>query len=281
MSDTGSAQQEPRDRDPWAPPERGAPLDGRVPLGKGPDAVRPPGHAAVPPQAPPPQAPRPTEGVVPPVPLAPTGPGTPSAWRPPAPYGTPAGFPNVPRPGAPYGPAYPAYGAAPQGPGPYAGPGPAYAPGYPGGPGLPVYHGPVAPMAPAVPDNGFGTAALVLGIVSLVLAVSVVLGLVLGVLAVIFGAVGRAKAVRGVATNRGQALAGLILGALGLAASVAMLVLVLNTPDDPSHDDPYGDDPDITEITDVTYRASGPPGAVGGYAAGASGRGPLVPSASR
>ncbi|MFI0736513.1 DUF4190 domain-containing protein [Streptomyces sp. NPDC021100] len=279
MSDTGSAQQEPRDRDPWAPPpERGVPLDGGgVPLGKGPDAVRPPRHAAVPPQVPPPP-----EGVVPPVPPAPTGPGTPSAWRPSAPYGTPAGYANVPQPGSPYGPAYPAYGAAPQGPGPYPGPGPAHAPGPPGGSGLPAYYGPMAPMAPAVPDNGFGTAALVLGIVSLVLAVSVVLGLVLGVLAVIFGAVGRAKAVRGVATNRGQALAGLILGALGLAASVAVLVLVLNTPDDPSHDDDhYVDDPDVTEISDVVYRASGTSGAPGGYAAGASGRGPLVLPASR
>ncbi|MER5785215.1 hypothetical protein ABT104_26410 [Streptomyces mobaraensis] len=274
MSDTGSAQQEPRDRDPWARPARAVPLDGGgVPLGKGPDAVHPPRHTAVPPQAPPP------EGVVPPVPPAPTGPGTPSAWRPSVPYGSPPGFPSVPQAGSPYGPAYPGYGGASQGPGLYAGPGPAPAPGFPGGPGLPVYYGPVAPMAPAVPDNGFGTAALVLGIVSLVLAVSVVLGLVLGVLAVIFGAVGRAKAVRGVATNRGQAVAGLILGALGLAASVAVLVLVLNTPDDPAHDDDhYVDDPDVTEISDVAYRASG---ASGGYASGASGRGPLVPAASR
>ncbi|MBZ4321746.1 DUF4190 domain-containing protein [Streptomyces huiliensis] len=150
-------------------------------------------------------------------------------------------------------------------------------PGLPYAP--PLSYGPGLPPSPAVPDNGFGTAALVLGIVSLVLAISVVLGLVLGVLAVIFGAVGRAKAVRGVASNRGQAMAGLILGALGLAASVAMLVLVLNLPDEEEHgDDRYGDDPDVT---DVTYRAAGPSGAPGGYAAGASARGPLVPAASR
>ncbi|MGK5641305.1 DUF4190 domain-containing protein [Streptomyces sp. URMC 126] len=273
MSDTDSAQREPRDRDPWAAPTRGIPLDGGgVPLGEDPEVTRP-----APPTAPPVR-----DGAVPPVPLAPTGPGTPSAWQP------PTAFQGPPPAGPPYGPSpYPAYGAVPPGPGSYAGPGLPYGAGPPPGPGPLSYgpvppYGPLPPQAPAVPDNGFGTAALVLGMFSLLLSVSVVLGLVLGVLAVTFGAVGRAKAVRGVASNRGQAVAGLILGALGLAASVTVLVLVLSLPDDEEHgDERYGDDPDVTQVSDVTHRAPGGSGAAGGYAAGAACRGPLMPSASR
>lgn len=71
-----------------------------------------------------------------------------------------------------------------------------------------------------------GVAALVLGIISLPGVFTFFVGFVLGILAVIFGAVGRSRARRGEATNGGVALAGLICGAVGLAASVALVALL-------------------------------------------------------
>ena len=65
------------------------------------------------------------------------------------------------------------------------------------------------------PRNGMGTAALVLGIVGFLLAILVVGGL-LGLLAVIFGFVGLSRVRRGEATNRGSAIAGIVLGAIAV-----------------------------------------------------------------
>lgn len=86
------------------------------------------------------------------------------------------------------------------------------------------------------PQNGFGVAALVLGISTI--AVSwccylMVLGAPAGILAIIFGALGVQKANRGEANNRGTAMAGLVCGIVGLALSVLILVLlvVLGTVD--------------------------------------------------
>jgi hypothetical protein len=73
------------------------------------------------------------------------------------------------------------------------------------------------------PKNGLGTAALVLGIVGLVLFWTVVLGFVLGVLALVFGIIGRKRANRREATNGGMALAGAILGGLAVAGTVAII----------------------------------------------------------
>jgi uncharacterized membrane protein len=74
------------------------------------------------------------------------------------------------------------------------------------------------PRAPAR-QNGMGTAALVLGVVALVLALLILfspLGVLLGLLAVIFGIVGIMRVNRGQADNRGQAVAGLVTGAIAL-----------------------------------------------------------------
>jgi uncharacterized membrane protein AbrB (regulator of aidB expression) len=73
--------------------------------------------------------------------------------------------------------------------------------------------------------NGLATAALVCGIVALVLFWTVWLGLILGVLAVVFGAVGRSKAAQG-APNRSQATAGLWLGIAALVVSILFVGLV-------------------------------------------------------
>jgi Na+-driven multidrug efflux pump len=62
-----------------------------------------------------------------------------------------------------------------------------------------------------------GTAALVLGIIGVVLAVLFFpLGILLGVVAAVLGYLGRKKAARREATNRGQATAGLVLGLVAI-----------------------------------------------------------------
>ena len=122
------------------------------------------------------------------------------------------GFPPPP-PGAPppgYGPppqgGPPAYGSPPQG----------YYP-------QPQY-GIVAP-----PSNGIGTAAGVLGIIAIVLTFVPYLdfaGVLLGILAIIFGAVGMGRAKRMGGRGRGMAVTGLVLGIISVALFVILLVAV-------------------------------------------------------
>jgi len=80
-----------------------------------------------------------------------------------------------------------------------------------------------------VPQNGLGVAALVLGIIAVVLSPCcyMIFTAPTGILAVIFGAIGVQKAGRGEATNKGVAMAGLICGIVGLALGVLMLLMVI------------------------------------------------------
>ena len=76
---------------------------------------------------------------------------------------------------------------------------------YPGGyPPPPPHYGGYPPPAP---KNGLGTASLVVAIISLF---TVFGGIVLGVVAVILGFLGRGRVKRGEATNGGIAMAGII-----------------------------------------------------------------------
>ena len=71
--------------------------------------------------------------------------------------------------------------------------------------------------------NGMGTAALVVGVVALVLVVLILfapLGALLGLVALVLGIVGLIRANRGQADNRGQAVAGLVTGALALVVGL-------------------------------------------------------------
>ncbi|TGB08052.1 DUF4190 domain-containing protein [Streptomyces sp. MZ04] len=151
---------------------------------------------------------------MPPPPIGPEGPGQ-------VPYGYP-GYPGYE--GVPGAQAY----AGPQG---Y----PGY-PGYQGGP--PGYGWPAMPMAPA---NGMGVTSLVLGIIAAVGFCLWPLAIVLGILAIIFGAIGRGRARRGQATNPGQALAGIICGITGIVLGVGLLVALIVIPDDAFEDGASGD----------------------------------------
>jgi hypothetical protein len=135
-------------------------------------------------------------------------PGTPSGFG--APSGQPGGY-GAPT-GDPVGP--PAGYGAPQ-PAGYG------APAYGQQPGFGSPHGGHMPAR-----NGFGVAALVLGILSLPAAVTVIFGILLGVLAIIFGALGRGRAKKGEATNGGMATAGLALGIAGVVLSLLLAAFV-------------------------------------------------------
>lgn len=95
--------------------------------------------------------------------------------------------------------------------------------GYPAAP--PVYPGTTG--MPTQQSNGMGTAALVCGIVGLVCGITYFLwffAIVLGILAIIFGAIGKGKAGRGEASNAGSATAGLVCGIIGMVVPVIYLM---------------------------------------------------------
>jgi hypothetical protein len=147
---------------------------------------------------------------------------------PPSPGGPPAGLGN------PFAPPVPPVREGQVPPPPIGPEGPGHMPyGYPQAP-VPApapagggYYG--WPGVPPMPANGMGTTGLVLGIVAAVVFCLWPLAIVLGVLGVIFGAIGRGKANRGEATNGGQALAGIICGAGGVVLGIAVGVLVFVT----------------------------------------------------
>ncbi|MFJ8669974.1 DUF4190 domain-containing protein [Streptomyces sp. NPDC093600] len=206
--------------DPWAPPNR----DG-VELSK---------PATPPAQDRPPVHDQPTMTSMPagdtgtgPLPPPPVAPGGPAAA--PGAYGYPTGAtpPMAPSGTAGYGyPGYPAYGA----------------PGYgAGGYGQPGWQQP--------PSNGMGTAAMVLGIVAVFGFCLYGFGIVLGILALIFGIIGVKKAGRGEATNRGMAIAGIVLGAIGIAVGAVFLgFIVWAIQQDPSTFEDSPEDPFATTL---------------------------------
>ncbi|HEY0559490.1 MAG TPA: DUF4190 domain-containing protein [Frankiaceae bacterium] len=73
--------------------------------------------------------------------------------------------------------------------------------------------------------NGFGVAALVLGILSIVGFFLSWIALILGVLAIVFGVLGRKRAQNREATNGGMATAGLVMGVVGVVIFAILLAI--------------------------------------------------------
>ena len=68
--------------------------------------------------------------------------------------------------------------------------------------------------------NGTASAALILGILSIVLCVTLLLSVPLGIIAIVLGVKGRRFASEGRATNGGSAVGGIITGSIGAALGV-------------------------------------------------------------
>jgi hypothetical protein len=115
--------------------------------------------------------------------------------------------------GAPW---QPGWGQTPSGP-TWGAPG--QPPPWPGG------RPPFGTAAPRPTRNGLGTAAVVLGLLSLPAAITVVGGALAGLLAVVLGVQARTRVRTGEADNSGAATAGIVLGCLGLAATVIAVVV--------------------------------------------------------
>ncbi|MFJ5735998.1 DUF4190 domain-containing protein [Streptomyces microflavus] len=207
-------------RDPWAPP------DSRVELGKQ-DAAPPPAVHSQPTVTSMPSAGPPADSTGP-IP-APGGFGPAPSAVPPPPTG-PGGPGQAPPPTGHYG--YPAPPAQPYG-------------GYPG---YDPYGG-QQPWGPQ-PSNGLGTAALVLGIISVVGFCMYGVNIVLGILALIFGIIGLGRAKRGEATNRGMAIAGIITGSIGIVIGSVLLGFIIwaIANDGSSFEESYDDDPFATSL---------------------------------
>lgn len=183
---------------------------GQDPYGQQPhqDPTAPPPHN---PYAPPPAAPygqQPTSG-------QPYGqPSDPYGQPPAAPYGQQptSGQPygQQPTSGQPYGQPYQDPYAQQQQP--YGA-----APGYPNA-GYPQPQG---------QQNTLGLVSMILGIASIPLVCCLYLGIPVGIAAVVTGYLGKQKADQGLASNAGQAKAGLICGAIGAGLGILFIILGL------------------------------------------------------
>jgi len=96
-------------------------------------------------------------------------------------------------------------------------------------PSPPSYFPPVEVhhQVPPPKGNGMAVAAMVLGILAVVLCWVMLVNFILGVLGIIFGALGIARANKIGGTGKGMALAGLITGIFGILAGIVVVVFVL------------------------------------------------------
>lgn len=79
--------------------------------------------------------------------------------------------------------------------------------------------------------NGFAVAALVLGLLACLFFWTVVGGLLLGLLAVVFGIIAALRTRQGRAPRRVMAIVGAVFGALGLIGSAIVLVVAVSVFD--------------------------------------------------
>ncbi|WP_432505497.1 DUF4190 domain-containing protein [Kineococcus arenarius] len=77
------------------------------------------------------------------------------------------------------------------------------------------------------PRNGAGLASLILGIVGLLLCWFLGIGIIPGIIGLILGIVGMKRAKRGLATNRGVAIAGVVTSVLAVIASAIVLAITI------------------------------------------------------
>ena len=87
---------------------------------------------------------------------------------------------------------------------------------------------PLDQHAPPTASTGFrsgrATTSMILGIISIPAALFAILGVILGVIAIVLGATARGEAGRRGLTNAGQATAGMICGSIGLVLGLANMI---------------------------------------------------------
>lgn len=140
-------------------------------------------------------------------------------------YGAPAGYPGEGgyRAGQYTEPGYSGQPAYQQGQPAYSPGQPAYQQGQPGQHGYQQGY----QQGYGQPRNGLGIAALVVGIISLLVAWIPFIGLagaLGGIIAIILGVMGLGRVRRGEATNRGMNIAGIVLGAIALILGIVTTV---------------------------------------------------------
>lgn len=74
--------------------------------------------------------------------------------------------------------------------------------------------------------SGLAIAALVLGILALLTFWTVFGGILLGLIAIVLGVIALRRVRKGIAAGRGMAIAGVILGTLGLLGSLLWIALI-------------------------------------------------------
>ena len=142
----------------------------------------------------------------------------PSAY---AAYGQPAPAPDP----------YAAYGAPAPAPDPYAAYGaPAVSPAPVYGVAPSAYNAPAYVMAPTITtpmNNSLGIAAMSCGIASLVFMWVPVLGLLAGIAGIVLGVMSMGACNKGLADNKGMAIAGIVCGAVGTFFSLLINIAYL------------------------------------------------------
>ncbi|GAB1509290.1 DUF4190 domain-containing protein [Actinophytocola sp. KF-1] len=115
------------------------------------------------------------------------------------------------------------------------------------------------------PSNGLGTAGFVVGLIGLVFSFIPLIGVVawpLVILGIIFSAIGISKAAKGRATNKGLAIAGLVVSIVGLVICV-LWVAVWNKAADDIQEEANREAVIVYEVTgdapsaDITYSTFG------------------------
>lgn len=98
----------------------------------------------------------------------------------------------------------------------------------------PSYQPQLPPTSPLQPRDGMGTAGFVLGLLAAIFALIPIIGVIawpLSILGLVFGIVGISRARRGVANNKGLAVAGTVLAAIALVLCLAWTAALGATAD--------------------------------------------------
>lgn len=127
-------------------------------------------------------------------------------------------------------------------------------------------YAPNPPQQSAVkPSNGLGTTGFVLGLIGLLFSFIPLIGVVawpLVILGIVFSAIGISKAVKGTATNKGLAIAGLVVSIVGLVVCI-LWVAVWNKAVDDVNEEANREAVIVYEVTgdapstDITYSTFG------------------------